>query len=76
MSRTRKDSRHVTGTVLEIIKIDSGGYDIYVNRELRGHYDFEDSLSHYLCVGLGYCGDELGPILHELNLNGRKTISS
>jgi hypothetical protein len=76
MSRTRKDSRRATGTVLEIVKTENGGFDIYLNRELRGHHDFEDSLTHYLCAGLGYCGDELEPILHELNLSGRKTIVS
>jgi hypothetical protein len=76
MSRTRKDSRRATGTVLEIVKTESGEFDVFINRVLRAHHGFESSLTHYLCVGLGYCDDELAPILHELNLTGRKTIVS
>jgi hypothetical protein len=74
MSRTSKNSRHVTGTVLEIVKTECGAFDIFVNKKLTRHHDFEDSLSYDLCVRYGYCGEELEPIFLELNLTGRKTI--
>jgi hypothetical protein len=74
MSRTRKDSRHVTGTVLEIVKTGDEEFDIFVNKELVRHYDLESSLSYDLRVRYGYCQEELTPIIHELNLTGRKTI--
>jgi hypothetical protein len=74
MSRTRKDSRHVIGTVLEIVKTEGDSFDVFVNEELVRHYDFESSLSYDLCVRYGYCGEELEPILLELSLTGRKTF--
>jgi len=74
ISRTRKDSRHVTGTVLEIVKTEGGEFDILVSREIVRHHDLESSLTYDLCMRYGYCGEELEPILLELNLTGRKTF--
>jgi hypothetical protein len=74
MSRTRKDSRHVTGTVLEIVKTEGDVFDVFVNKELVRHYELASSLCYDLCVRYGYCGEELEPILLELNLTGRTTF--
>ena len=76
MSRTRKDSRHATGTFCEIVKTGTDAFDIFVNENLVQHYDSESWLRYDLCVRWGCCGEEFEPILTEINLNGRKTFVS
>lgn len=71
MSRTRKDSRQGTVTVIEVIKREDGTFDLFLNRRLDGERIHEDWLEDVLCVRFGYCADEFDAILLELNQNGR-----
>ncbi len=74
VSRTLKDSRKIKDTVLEVVRVGDDAFDLFLNRELyRGHAP-ESSLSDWLCVRYGYCGEEYNAILQEVKLHGRKVI--
>jgi hypothetical protein len=71
MSRTRKDSRQGTVTVIEVKKREDDPFDLFLNRKLDHECIHEDGLVDVLCVRFGYCADEFDAILSELNQNGR-----
>jgi hypothetical protein len=60
---------------MEIIKTDEEAFDICLNGEIVRHFDSERWLRYDLCSRLGYCGEELEPIIRELNLTGRKAFA-
>jgi hypothetical protein len=75
VSRTRKDSRSLQGTILEIVKREDGTFDLFLNRMLDQGQKPESSLPAWLCVRFGFCGEEYCTILKEVNLNGRWTTN-
>jgi len=71
MSRTRKDSKQGTRTIIEVIKREDGCFDLFLNRRLDHERIHEDRLMEVLCVRFGYCGEEFQAILGELIQDGR-----
>jgi hypothetical protein len=74
VSRTRKDSRKATNRVLEVVRMDDGTFDLFMNGKLDRERIPEDGLNEQLCVRFGFCGEEYDSILHELAENGRKKL--
>ena len=74
MSRTRKDSKQITNTVLEVVKKNDRTFDLFLNRELDHKNIPQAWLPEQLCVRFGFCGEEYDSILREVNQNGRETI--
>jgi hypothetical protein len=74
MSRTQKDSRKATNRVLEVVKMDDGTFDLFMNGKLDRERVHEDGLNEQLCVRFGFCGEEYNLILRELAENGRKKL--
>jgi hypothetical protein len=76
VSRTRKDSRKATNRVLEVVRMDDGTFDLFMNGKLDRERIPEDGLNEQLCVRFGFCGEEYDSILHELAENGRSSSSN
>jgi hypothetical protein len=74
VSRTRKDSRKATNRVLEVVRMDDGTFDLFMNGKLDREHVPKDGLNEQLCVRFGFCGKEYDLILHELAENGRKKL--
>jgi hypothetical protein len=74
MRRTQKDSRKATNRVLEVVKMDDGTFDLFMNGKLDRERVHEDGLNEQLCVRFGFCGEEYNLILRELAENGRKKL--
>ena len=74
MSRTLKDSRKATTRVLEVVRMDDGTFDLFMNGKLDRERVPEDGLNEQLCVRFGFCGEEYDSILQELAENGRKKL--
>jgi hypothetical protein len=74
VSRTRKDSIEATNRVLEVVRMDDGTFDLFMNGKLDRERIPEDGLNEQLCVRFGFCGEEYDSILHELTENGRKKL--
>ena len=77
MSRTRKDSNQTTTTktVLDLVKMDDGTFDLFLNGRLDRSHVAEKWLPDELCVRFGFCGEEYDAILHDAKQDGRTTIS-
>lgn len=75
MSRTRKDSKQITNTVLEVVKRHDGMFDLFLNRKLDHNFLSETRLAEELCVRFGFCGEECHSILRDVNQDGRKTVA-
>lgn len=75
MSRTRKDARGHQGTVIEVIKAGDDAFDLLVNHEIYRSNAPRAALPEWLCVRYGFCGDEYNAILHEIEQEGRKSIT-
>jgi hypothetical protein len=74
VSRTRKDSRRAANRVLEVVRMDDGTFDLFMNGKLDRQRIPQDGLTEQLCVRFGFCGEEYDSILHELAENGRKKL--
>jgi len=61
-------------TVLEVVKREDGDFDLFLNGKLDQGQKPESSLSAWLCVRFGYCGEEYNSILKKVNLHGKATI--
>lgn len=79
MSDTRKDSwkNKNTNRVLEVVRRDDGTFDLFLNREIAGSRIPEEWLSHEVGARWGFCGEEYGLILRDLEEHGRimRTLS-
>jgi hypothetical protein len=74
MSRTRKDSDSSRQTLLEIVKIPDGTFDLFLNGNLDVPHAEERWLPEWLCVRFGFCGEEYESILQEVHLKGRAAV--
>jgi hypothetical protein len=74
VSRTRKDSRKSANRVLEVVRMDDGTFDLFMNGKLDRGRIHKNGLNEQLCVRFGFCGDEYDSILRELVENGRKKL--
>jgi len=74
VSRTRKGSRRATNRVLEVVRMDDGTFDLFMNGKLDRQRIPQDGLNEQLCVRFGFCGEEYDSIVHELAENGRKKL--
>jgi predicted SpoU family rRNA methylase len=74
VSQTRKDSNQTANTVLEVVKTDSGTFDLFLNGKLDRERIPEKWLNEELCVRFGFCGEEYESILDELTKAGRKRL--
>jgi hypothetical protein len=73
MSRTSKDSRHITKTILKIVKRADGKFDLFFNGNLSLERLEEVWLRKELCERFGYCGNgdkELLRMMVELHREG------
>ena len=75
MSRTRKDSKQITNTVLEVVKRHAGTFDLFLNRKLDRNLVSETWLAEELCVRFGFCGEECDSILRDVNQASRNTVA-
>ena len=73
MSRTRKDSKQISNTVLEVARKSDGKFDLFLNGKLDRADIPEQWLSEELCVRFGLCGEEYDSIVLETAANGRAT---
>jgi hypothetical protein len=74
MSRTRRDSSENAATVLELVRMDDGTFDLFLNTRLERSRVPEASLSEEICVRFGFCGEENRSIFRAVHEHGRKTI--
>ena len=73
VSRTRKDSKQISNTVLEVAGKSDGNFDLFLNGKLDRADIPERWLNEELCVRFGFCGEEYNSILLETSTNGRAT---
>ena len=71
MSHTRKDSKQISNTVLELVAKTDGTFDILWDGKLDRVGISERWLGEELCVQFGLCGDEYDTIVVEAKTNGR-----
>ena len=74
VSRTRKDARGQQGTVIEVVKVGSDAFDMWINHEICQHNAPEAALPELLCIRYGFCGEEYEAILQEIEREGKKVI--
>ena len=74
MSRTRRDSSKNATTVLELVRMDDGTFDLFLNSRLERSRVSEASLSEEICFRFGFCGEENRSIFRAVQEHGRKTI--
>ena len=73
MSGTRKDSKQISSTVLELVAKNDGTFDLLWDGKLDRTGIPERWLNEELCVRFGLCGDEYEAIVREATTNGRAT---
>lgn len=76
MARTRKDSVRNASTVrvFEIVRSHEGKVDFFQNGKKAFTGITKDYLAQTLCRNWGFCGEELQPILEDLNQKGAVTV--
>ncbi|MGB8011903.1 MAG: hypothetical protein WCF68_09845 [Terriglobales bacterium] len=73
MSRTRKDSKQIKSTVLEVVKRENGKFDLLLNGKLDRSNIPEVWLPEELSR-FGFCGEEYTSILRDVNQTSKKTL--
>jgi|HubBroStandDraft_4_1064222.scaffolds.fasta_scaffold75603_2 hypothetical protein len=76
MSRSRSDSTKNGSTVLELVRMDDGTFDLFLNSRLERSRVSEASLSEQICVRFGFRGTENRSILRAVHDHGRITATS
>jgi len=71
VSRTRKDFKQISNTVLELVANSDGTFDTLWDGKLDRTGIPERWLGDELCVRLGLCGEEYDAIVLEAKANGR-----
>lgn len=74
MSRTTKDSRKHSDTVIEVVKVGDDAFDLMLNHQVYRANAPQSALPEWLCVRYGFCGDEYDAILRDIERHGRKVI--
>ncbi len=74
MSRSHRDSTKNASTVLELVRMDDGTFDLFLNSRLERNRVSEASLSEEICVRFGFCGEENRSIFRAVHEHGIKTI--
>ena len=74
VSRTRKDSKQTSNTVLEIMRRDDGTFDLFFDGEPDRTNIAENWLAEEVCVRFGVCGEEYDSIVRDLMRDGRARV--
>jgi hypothetical protein len=74
MSDTRKDSRRMKDTVIEVVLRDDGDFDLLLDHSECRSKAPESEVNKFLCVRFGFCGGEYDSLMQELRRVGRITI--
>ena len=73
VSRTRKDSKQISNTVLELVAKADGTFDLLWDGKPHRVGISERWLNEELCVRYGLCGDEYDAIVLAATTSGRAT---
>jgi hypothetical protein len=74
MSRSRSDSNKNASTVLELVTMRDGAFDLFLDPRLERSCVPEASFSEEICVRFEFCGAENRSIFRAVHEHGRKTI--
>ena len=74
MSRSRSDSTENARTVVDVVRVHDGTFNLFLNARLERSRVSEASLSEEICVRFGFCGAENRSIFRAVHKHGRKTI--
>lgn len=77
VGRTLKDSQRkkTTGTAIVVSRRNDGTFDLVVNEKLVRSSIPEIYLEEELSLRFGLCGEECASIVHEIERQGRTTIT-
>jgi len=73
VGHTRKDSKQISNSVLEVVAKSDGTFDTLWDGKLDRAGISERWLNEELCVRFGLCGEEYDAIVLEATTNGRAT---
>ena len=74
VSQDPKVSTQNRKRTLEVVKMDDGTFDLFLNHTLDRRGITEQWLPEELCVRFGFCGEEYRSILCELKQKRRITL--